>query len=87
MLSDRDVGFKFLHFMRNGSWTIRLGPPQRGKSWHMHRLDYWAMTQHTALVNGSSVTIEVTTESPHKPTGVNIVLRLQSDQRPPPKYP
>ena len=82
MLSGNHESFKFLHFMRNGSWSVPLGPAQSGKAWHMHTLDYWSMSNQTTVIGGPSVTINVTTEATHVGSrgGVNIVLRLETGE-------
>ena len=77
MLSDGDGGsVKFVHFLRNGSWTI----PIPTGTWTMHTLECRAMTETAHPVSASGgVTIEVATEAPPSSSswpsaGVNIVL-------------
>ena len=76
MLSDAAGSFKFLHFYLNGSFSIPLVATD-GRSWTMIELDYWAMTEHVTALNGSAVTINVSSPAPSslgRPTGVNVVL-------------
>ena len=46
MLSDNE-SFNFLHFMRNGTWSVSLGPAQSGTP--TSSLAFWQVAVHTIL--------------------------------------